>query len=78
MYAIRSYYDILSDPSVHSALVFTRTRRGADRVARNLSRGRIRAEAIHGDRSQGAREKALEEFRRGKTRVLVATRNNFV
>lgn len=64
---------ILSDPSVHSALVFTRTRRGADRVARDLARGRIHAEAIHGDRSQGAREKALEEFKRGKTRVLVAT-----
>ena len=64
---------ILSDPSVRSALVFTRTRRGADRVARNLVRGRIHAEAIHGDRSQGARENALEEFKRGKTRVLVAT-----
>ena len=64
---------ILSDPSVRSALVFTRTRRGADRVARNLVRGRIHAEAIHGDRSQAARENALEEFKRGKTRVLVAT-----
>jgi len=64
---------ILSDPSVHSALVFTRTRRGADRAARDLARGGIRAEAIHGDRSQGAREQALSEFRRGKVRVLVAT-----
>lgn len=66
-------HHLLSDPSVHSALVFTRTRRGADRVARNLARGRIRAEAIHGDLSQGAREKALEDFRRGRIRVLVAT-----
>jgi len=64
---------ILSDPSVRSALVFTRTRRGADRVARNLVRGGLRTEAIHGDRSQGAREHALADFRRGRTRVLVAT-----
>ncbi|GAB4370741.1 MAG: DEAD/DEAH box helicase [Deltaproteobacteria bacterium] len=64
---------ILSDPSVRSALVFTRTRRGADRVARTLVRGGVDAEAIHGDRSQGQREQALAGFREGRTRVLVAT-----
>ena len=64
---------LLADAAVDRALVFTRTRRGADRVARSLQRGGIRAEAIHGDRSQGAREKALEAFRRGTARVLVAT-----
>jgi ATP-dependent RNA helicase RhlE len=64
---------LLADPALRNVLVFTRTRHGADRVARHLSRARIPAEAIHGDKTQRAREQALSDFRRGKSRVLVAT-----
>ena len=64
---------LLSGDSIKNALVFTRTKRGADRVARQLSRARVRAEAIHGDKSQNSRERALADFKRGATRVLVAT-----
>jgi ATP-dependent RNA helicase RhlE len=55
------------------ALVFTRTKRGANRVCERLVRSGFRAGAIHGNKSQGARERVLEAFRRGGTRVLVAT-----
>ena len=64
---------LLADPALRNVLVFTRTRHGADRVARHLARARIPAEAIHGDKTQRAREQALSDFRRGKSRVLVAT-----
>ena len=64
---------LLADPTLRNVLVFTRTRHGADRVARHLARARIPTEAIHGDKTQKARELALENFRRGKCRVLVAT-----
>ena len=64
---------ILRDPSVRRALVFTRTKHGADRVARHLSRGPHRAEVIHGNKSQGVRERAMDNFRRGVIKVLVAT-----
>jgi len=64
---------VLSEPGVERALVFTRTKRGADRVARRLADYGIRAEAIHGDKSQGNRERTLLGFRDGRTRVLVAT-----
>jgi ATP-dependent RNA helicase RhlE len=64
---------LLADPTLRNVLVFTRTRHGADRVARHLARARIPTEAIHGDKTQKARELALENFRRGKSRVLVAT-----
>ncbi len=64
---------LLADPSLRNVLVFTRTRHGADRIARDLARGRIPAEAIHGDKTQKARERALADFRQGKTRILVAT-----
>ncbi|HZW36987.1 MAG TPA: DEAD/DEAH box helicase, partial [Candidatus Deferrimicrobiaceae bacterium] len=64
---------LLNDPLVKNALVFTRTKHGADGVARQLARHDIRAEAIHGNKSQNAREKALGSFKRGQTRVLVAT-----
>jgi ATP-dependent RNA helicase RhlE len=64
---------LLGDPALRNVLVFTRTRHGADRVARHLARVRIPTEAIHGDKTQNARERALENFRRGKSRVLVAT-----
>jgi ATP-dependent RNA helicase RhlE len=64
---------LLDDPAVTRALVFTRTKRGADRVAKHLSRGPERVEAIHGNRSQPQRERALASFRRGTARILVAT-----
>ncbi|MDO8914812.1 MAG: DEAD/DEAH box helicase [Coriobacteriia bacterium] len=54
-------------------LVFTRTKHRADRVARTLDRAGIRSAAIHGNRSQAQRVKALDEFKRGRCRVLVAT-----
>jgi ATP-dependent RNA helicase RhlE len=64
---------LLDDPSVKNALVFTRTKHGADAVTKQLERYQVRAEAIHGNKSQNAREKALASFKRGATRVLVAT-----
>ena len=54
-------------------LVFSRTKHGANRLADNLGRDGIQAAAIHGNKSQGARQRALEDFRSGRTRVLVAT-----
>lgn len=54
-------------------LVFTRTKRGADRLSRQLTSDGLVSTAIHGDKSQGARNKALSDFKRGKARVLVAT-----
>lgn len=65
--------DILKDASIESALVFTRTKHGANRVARLLDRSGISAQAIHGDKSQNARQAALSNFKNGATRVLVAT-----
>ena len=56
-----------------SVLVFTRTKHGADKVARDLQRRGITADALHGNKSQAAREKALGGFKNGRTRVLVAT-----
>jgi ATP-dependent RNA helicase RhlE len=64
---------LLADPSVTRALVFTRTKRGANRVAEWLSEGDEFVEAIHGNKSQSARERALARFRKGASRVLVAT-----
>ncbi|AWW74506.1 DEAD/DEAH box helicase [Erythrobacter sp. KY5] len=54
-------------------LIFTRTKHGADRVVKKLSRAGIPANAIHGNKSQPQRQRALDEFRRGKTMILVAT-----
>ena len=54
-------------------LIFTRTKHGADRVVKKLSRAGIAANAIHGNKSQGQRQRALDEFRGGRTGVLVAT-----
>ena len=65
--------EVLNDPSINRALVFTRTKHGADRVVRHLCRTGERAEAIHGNKSQGARERALESFRSGRVRALIAT-----
>lgn len=64
---------LLQDPAIESALVFTRTKHGADRVARDLTRKGIAAQAIHGNKSQNARQTALNNFKSGATRVLVAT-----
>ncbi len=64
---------VLQDESIERALVFTRTKHGANKVVKNLSKNRIRAEAFHGNKSQAARTQALEKFRSGKARVLVAT-----
>jgi ATP-dependent RNA helicase RhlE len=65
--------EMLKDPKMTRTLVFTRTKHGANRVTEQLSRMQVRAEAIHGNKSQGARQAALESFRAGRTRVLVAT-----
>ncbi len=64
---------LLNGASVKNALVFTRTKHGADGVTKQLARCNVRAEAIHGNKTQSAREKALFNFKRGVTRVLVAT-----
>jgi ATP-dependent RNA helicase RhlE len=64
---------ILNDAIIENALVFTRTKRGADKVVKELNRNKIKAEAIHGNKSQNAREKALRGFKNRTTRVLVAT-----
>jgi ATP-dependent RNA helicase RhlE len=65
--------DLLRDPELSRVIVFTRTKRGANRVAEQLSDTGISADAIHGNKSQGARQRALEGFRSGHVRVLVAT-----
>ncbi|HEX5958829.1 MAG TPA: DEAD/DEAH box helicase [Hyphomicrobiaceae bacterium] len=64
---------LLGDPEMSRALVFTRTKRRADRVARHLQDASIGVAAIHGGKSQGQRERALDAFRAAKVRVLVAT-----
>jgi ATP-dependent RNA helicase RhlE len=63
----------LQDKSVSRALIFTRTKHGADKVVRSLEKSGLRAAAIHGNKSQPQREKALEAFRAGRTPFLVAT-----
>ncbi|MDF2653104.1 MAG: box helicase [Paenibacillus sp.] len=65
--------DLLQDKSIDSALVFTRTKHGADRLVRGLTKAKIAAQAIHGDKSQNARQAALNNFKQGVTRILVAT-----
>lgn len=69
--ALLSY--ILNNEDITSTLVFTRTKHGADRVAKYLNKNHISAAAIHGDKSQGARQTALSQFKSGQIRVLVAT-----
>ena len=64
---------LLEQPEVESTIVFTRTKHGADRVVRQLAAHNIVAEAIHGNRSQAQRTKALTGFRSGEVKVLVAT-----
>jgi len=65
--------ELFADPQMSRTLVFTRTKRGADRVARHLELAGIRVAAIHGNKSQPQRERALGEFRAARIRVLVAT-----
>jgi len=64
---------ILKNDIADSVLVFARTKHGADKIARKLQKDNISAEAIHGNKSQNARQNALNNFKSGKTRVLVAT-----
>ncbi|WP_081681254.1 DEAD/DEAH box helicase [Flectobacillus major] len=64
---------ILKDTNIRSALVFTRTKHGADRIVKDLSKVGITTEAIHGNKSQNARQRALNNFKDGSTRILVAT-----
>lgn len=65
--------EIMANPDITRALVFTRTKHGADKVARHLGGGNVPAAAIHGNKSQSQRERALADFKAGRIRVLVAT-----
>src|SRR5215475_4543473 len=62
--------DVLRDGAMRRVLVFSRTKHGADRIAEHLGKQQIGAEAIHGNKSQSARERALANFKAGKTRVI--------
>ncbi|BDS09617.1 DEAD/DEAH box helicase [Aureispira anguillae] len=64
---------LLKTEQMHSILVFSRTKYGADKIVRLLKKSDIKAEAIHGNKSQGARQRALNDFKNGKINVLVAT-----
>jgi ATP-dependent RNA helicase RhlE len=64
---------LLEDGTIKTALVFARTKHGADKIAKELIRSGVGAEAIHGNKSQNARQAALNNFKTRKTRVLVAT-----
>lgn len=64
---------ILRDKKIDQVLLFSRTKHGADRIVRNLKKEKITAAAIHGDKAQNARQRALQDFKDGKIRVLVAT-----
>ena len=65
--------EVLDAPEIERALVFTRTKHGANKVVRQLSKVDVAAEAIHGNKSQSARQRALASFKEGRTRVLIAT-----
>ena len=65
--------ELLADPAMDRVLVFTRTKRGADRVCKFLRQAGLVAEALHGNKAQNARVRALEAFRSGRARILVAT-----
>ncbi|HEY6953790.1 MAG TPA: DEAD/DEAH box helicase [Flavisolibacter sp.] len=64
---------LLKEQNIKRTLVFTRTKHGADRIAKDLKKASIRADAIHGNKSQTARQNALTNFKTGKLKVLVAT-----
>jgi ATP-dependent RNA helicase RhlE len=69
----RLLLELLGEPGFDRTLVFARTKHGADKVARHLEAAGISAAAIHGNKSQPQRERALRGFKAGRTRVLVAT-----
>src|SRR5687768_15073613 len=64
---------LLRDAGMTRVIVFTRTKHGANKVVEHLEKTGHSAQAIHGNKSQGARQRALEDFRTGRSRVLVAT-----
>ena len=64
---------ILRDKKIDQVLLFSRTKHGADRIVRNLKKEKVTAAAIHGDKAQNARQRALQQFKDGQIRVLVAT-----
>ncbi len=64
---------LIGSKNWHQVLIFTRTKQGADHLAKEMCKDGLKTLAIHGDKSQGAREKALQEFKDGKIRALVAT-----
>ena len=64
---------LIGSKNWQQVLIFTRTKQGADELAKEMSKDGIKTQSIHGDKSQGARDKALAEFKAGKTRALVAT-----
>lgn len=66
-------FHILQDQRIDQVLLFSRTKSGADRIARNLKKQKINAAAIHGDKAQNQRQKVLKQFKGGEVRVLVAT-----
>jgi len=65
--------ELLSDKAIERVLIFTRTKRGADRVAKHLQNSGVQADAIHGNKAQNARQRALKGFKSGRIRALVAT-----
>lgn len=65
--------ELLAAPDFERVIVFTRTKHGADKVVKHLARDGVSAVALHGNKSQGARQRALDNFREGRSRVLVAT-----
>jgi ATP-dependent RNA helicase RhlE len=64
---------VLKDKNIKRALVFTRTKHGADKVVKDLEKTGVKAAAIHGNKSQNARQKALSDFKSSQIRILVAT-----
>ncbi len=66
-------FHILQDPKIDHVLLFSRTKHGADKIARNLKKHRISSAAIHGDKAQNRRQKVLKQFKARELRVLVAT-----
>lgn len=70
---LRLLKNVLQDKSIKSALVFTRTKHGADRIVKELKKVGVESNAIHGNKSQNARERALKSFKEGETNVLIAT-----
>ena len=69
----RVLIDLMQDPAMARVIVFTRTKHGANRLSKKLQQAGIGANALHGNKSQSARQRALAQFRNGEARVLVAT-----